>query len=277
MRPRCNRHPTGIHIFKVIRLRLEATRSEVKINGVRINIFRSETRGADAPFFELANKCICNVALAVIHAVGFNRTVIELDLALFDRDIDAAQVRAILIRPENRLCPRIADAVRLVEIVRSRTHIVVDVVEVRRAVGVVLHRPCVGNHVRLAAHDVSTCILPHDLDVLAVVGRLDICALIGLRRIRRFRIQRSVCVKVTRVIRRRRRAVHERRQERQCPPLIDAPLRPERTGVVDGVAPCSIVLRSITIYCIGYRVIFTSYFPCIFVCYKSVCDIRGRI
>ena len=279
MRPRCNRRPSGILVFKIIRLCLEMTRSEVKINGVCLNIFRSETRGVDAPFFELANKRIRNVALAVIHAVGFNRTVVKLYLTLFDRDIDTAQVWAILIRPENRLRPRIADAVRLVEVVRSRgAHIVIDMVEVRRAVGVVLHRPCVGNHVRLAAHDVSTrCILPHDLDVLAVVGRLDICALIGLRRIRRFRIQRSVCVKVTRVIRRRRRAVHERRQERQCPPLIDAPLRPGRTGVVDGVAPCSIVLRSITIYCIGYRVIFTSYFPCIFVCYKSVCDIRGRI
>ena len=111
-------------------------------------------------------------------------------------------------------------------------------VEVRRAVGVVLHRPCVGNHVRLAAHDVSTrSILPHNLDILAVVGRLDICALIGLRRIRRFRIQRPVCVKVTCIIRRRRRTIHERRQERQCPPLIDAPLRSGRTSVVD-TPPC---------------------------------------
>ena len=210
------------------------TRSEVKINGVCLNIFRSETRGVDAPFFELANKRIRNVALAVIHAVGFNRTIIELDLSLFDRDIDTAQVRAILIRPENRLRPRIADAVRLVEIVRSRAHIVVDMVEVRRAVGVVLHRSCVGNHIRLAAHDVSTrCILPNDLDVLAVVGRLDIRALIGLRRIRAIAVQCSVCVKVTRVVRRRRRTIHERRQEWQCPPLIDAPLRPGRTGVVD--------------------------------------------
>ena len=239
MRPRCYRHPTGIHVFKIIRLCLEITRSEVKINGVRINIFRSETRGAYISAREFVNERLRHVALAVIHAVGFNRTVIELDLALFDRDIDAAQVRAILIRPENRLCPRIADAVRLVEIVRSRgTHIVVDMVEVRRAVGVVLHRSCVGNHIRLAAHDVSTqCILPHDLDVLAVVGRLDIHALIGLRRICRFRIQRPVCVKVTCVVRRRRRTIHERRQERQCPPLIDAPLRPGRTGVVDA-PPC---------------------------------------
>ena len=214
------------------------TRSEVKINGVCLNIFRSETRGVDAPFFELANKRIRNVALAVIHAVGFNRTIIELDLSLFDRDIDTAQVRAILIRPENRLRPRIADAVRLVEIVRSRAHIVVDMVEVRRAVGVVLHRSCVGNHIRLAAHDVSTrCILPNDLDVLAVVGRLDIRALIGLRRIRAIVVQRSVCVKVTRVVRRRRRTINERRQEWQCPPLIDAPLRPGRTGVVDA-PPC---------------------------------------
>ena len=210
------------------------TRSEVKINGVCLNIFRSETRGVDAPFFELANKRIRNVALAVIHAVGFNRTVVKLYLALFDRDIDTAQVWAILIRPEDRLRPRVADAVRLVEIIRSRVHIVVDMVEVRRAIGVVLHRPCVGNHIRLAAHDgIARHILAHDLDILAVVGRLDICALIGLRRIRRFRIQRSVCVKVTRVIRRRRRTIHERRQERQCPPLIDAPLRPGRTGVVD--------------------------------------------
>ena len=241
MRPRCNRRPTGIHVFKIIRLCLEITRGEVKINGVRINIFRSETRGADISARECTNKRIRNVGLAVIHAVGVNRTVVKLYLALFDRDIDTAQVWAILIRPEDRLRPRVANAVRLVEIVRSRTHIVVDVVEVRLAVGVILHRPCIGNHIRLAAHDVSTrCILPHDLDILAVVGRLDIRALIGLRRIRRFRIQRSVCVKVTRVIRRRCRTIHERRQERQCPPFIDAPLRPGRTGVVDGVAPCSI-------------------------------------
>ena len=235
MRPRCNRRPSGILVFKIIRLCLEMTRSEVKINGVCLNIFRSETRGVDAPFFELANKRIRNVALAVIHAVGFNRTVIELDLALFDRDIDAAQVRAVLIRPENRLCPRIADAVRLVEIVRSRgAHIVVDMVEVRRAVGVVLHRSCVGNHIRLVAHDgIARRILAHDLDILAVVGRLDIRALIGLRRICRFRIQRPVCVKVTCIIRRRRRTIHERRQERQCPSLIDAPLRSGRTGIVD--------------------------------------------
>ena len=253
MRPRCNRRPSGILVFKIIRLCLEMTRSEVKINGVCLNIFRSETRGVDAPFFELANKRIRNVALAVIHAVGFNRTVVKLYLALFDRDIDTAQVRAVLIRPKNRLRPRVADAVRLVEIVRSRTHIVVDVVEVRLAVGVVLHRSCVGNHIRLAAHDVSTRCLPHDLDVLAVVGRLYICALIGLRRIRAIVVQRSVCVKVTCIIRRRCRTIHERRQERQCPPFIDAPLRPGCTGIVDGVAPCSIGIRGISVFLICRR------------------------
>ena len=112
-------------------------------------------------------------------------------------------------------------------------------VEVRRAVGVILHRPCVGNYIRLAAHDVSTRCLPHNLDILAVVGQTggDICAIVGLRRICRFRIQRSVCVEVAYVIRRRRRTIHERRQERKCPPLIDAPLRPGRTGVVDA-PPC---------------------------------------
>ena len=72
MRSRSNWRPTGIHIGKVVRPRLEIPRSEVKINGVRINIFRSEPRGVDAPFFELANKCICNVALAVIHAIRFD-------------------------------------------------------------------------------------------------------------------------------------------------------------------------------------------------------------
>ena len=242
MRPRCNRRPSGILVFKIIRLCLEATRSEVKINGVLMNVFRGETRGVDISARECTNKRIRNVTLAIIHTVGFNRTVVKLYLALFDRDIDAAQVRAVLIRPEDRLRPRIADAVRLVEIVRSRSaHIVVDMIEVRRAVGVVLHRSCVGNHIRLVAHDgIARRILAHDLDILAVVGRLDICALIGLRRICRFRIQRSVCVKVTRVIRRRRRTIHERRQERQCPPLIDAPLRSGRTGIVDGIAPCSI-------------------------------------
>ena len=112
-------------------------------------------------------------------------------------------------------------------------------IEVRRAVGVVLHRSCVGNHIRLAAHDVSTRCLPHNLDILAVVGQTggDICAIVGLRRIRAIAVQRPVCIKVTRVIRRRRRTIHERRQERQCPPLIDAPLRPGRTGVVDA-PPC---------------------------------------
>ena len=241
MRPCSNRHPTGILVCKVIHLCLEIACGVVKINGMRLNIFLSEARRLDTSVRDCMNKRIRNVALAVIHAVRFDCSVVEAHHALFDRDIDTAQVRAILIRPENRLRPRVADAVRLVEIVRSRTHIVVDVVEVRRAVGVVLHRPCVGNHVRLAAHDVSArSILPHDLDILAVVGRLDIRALIGFRRICRFRIQRSVCVKVTRVIRRRRRTIHERRQERQCPPLIDAPLRSGRTGIVDGIAPCSI-------------------------------------
>ena len=127
-------------------------------------------------------------------------------------------------------------------------------VEVRLAVGVILHRPCIGNHIRLAAHDVSTrCILPHDLDILAVVGRLDIRALIGLRRIRAIAVQCSVCVKVTRVVRGRRRTIHERRQEWQCPPLIDAPLRPGRTGVVDSIAPCSIGIRGISVFLICRR------------------------
>ena len=255
MRPRCNRRPTGIHVFKIIRLCLEITRGEVKINGVRINIFRSETRGADISARECTNKRIRNVALAVIHAVGVNRTVVKFYFTLFDRDIDTAQVRAVLIRPENRLCPRVADAVRLVEIIRSRgAHIVVDMVEVRRAVGVVLHRSCVGNHIRLVAHDgIARRILAHDLDILAVVGRLDIRALIGLRRICRFRIQRPVCVKVTCIIRRRRRTIHERRQERQCPSLIDAPLRSGRTGVVDSIAPCSIGIRGISVFLICRR------------------------
>ena len=190
---------------------------------------------------DLLDKGILDIQLPVILALsGEISGDRHVNLSLTDGHIDTAQVRAVLIRPENRLRPRIADAVFLVEIVRSRTHIVVDMIEVRRAVGVVLHRPGVGNHIRLAAHDVSTrSILPHDLDVLAVVGQTggDICAIVGLRRIRRFRIQRPVCVEVAYVIRRRRRAIHERRQERKCPPLIDAPLRPGRTGIVDA-PPC---------------------------------------
>ena len=102
---------------------------------------------------EFLDKGILDVQLPVVLALGAEIGDRHVNLSLTDGHIDAAQVGAVLIRPENRLRPRVADAVRLVEIVRSRTHIVVDVVEVRRAVGVILHRPCVGNHIRLAAHD----------------------------------------------------------------------------------------------------------------------------
>ena len=70
--------------------------------------------------------------LAVIHARDIKAAARQLHLARINCDVDAAQVRPILIRPEDRLRSRIADTVCLVEVLRRGIDIVVNLVKIDR-------------------------------------------------------------------------------------------------------------------------------------------------
>ena len=237
---------------------LKVSGSKVQLNGVLSLILCGKARGAECPACESVRKCLGHVTLSVIHTVGIDRAIIELHLTLLDGHIDPAQVRAVLIRPEDCLRPGIADTVRLIEVLRRLVLIIVHLIEVNIAI--------IGDLVRLIADARSGCI--HNLDILTVVGQIrDICAIVRLNWIGSTRIQSSVCFEIAIAVVRRHRPAHKRSQHWRRTALVDAPLRAGSTIVVDRTspariggnsglraAPCSIPKkadRAIRIYFIG--------------------------
>ena len=78
------------------------------------------------------DKGILDRPLAVIHARNIKVAARQLHLTRVNCDVDAAQVRPILIRPEDRLRSRIADTVCLVKVLRRGIDIVVNLVKIDR-------------------------------------------------------------------------------------------------------------------------------------------------
>ena len=225
---------------------------------MRIIILWGKARGAEGPVCEGIRKWLGHVALAVIRAAGIDRAIIEFHLTRLNGHIDPAQVRAVLIRPENCLRPRIADTVCLIEVLRRLVLIIVHLIEVNIAI--------IGDLVRLITDARSGCI--HNLDILTVVGQIrDVCTIVLLDCSGRGVRDRAICFEIAIAVVRRHRPAHKRSQHWHRTALVDAPLRAGSTIVVDRTspariggnsglraAPCSIPKkadRAIRIYFIG--------------------------
>ena len=68
----------------------------------------------DAAVLNGVHERIRHVLRTVIAARGDEVRAFHADLALLDCDVDVAQIRTVLIRPEDRLRPRVADVLLLV-------------------------------------------------------------------------------------------------------------------------------------------------------------------
>ena len=85
----------------------------IKSNGIIRDIVRHNPRLRAA--LERSLKRRLDVCLAVIYARQNAHIVgIKADFTLANGHIHTAQIRAVLIRPNDRLCPRVADAVRFI-------------------------------------------------------------------------------------------------------------------------------------------------------------------
>ena len=240
--------PCGSECRIVHHLCLEAARGEIKVDRTCRNILRRKARGTDASARQRGDKCIRDVALAVIHAVRVDRPVVEANLARLDRDIDPAQIRSLLIlRPEDRLRPLVADAVRRVQILPA--HIALYL----RGINISAER-----HIRYSADGIRR-VLVDNLQVVAVVLGADVRPAVRFNIAGRIQLAvrldripcrgrgRAVRLKVAVVVRRCRRAVHKRRQHGERTTLVDAPLRPGGTVVID--VPACIGGRGLCLSC----------------------------
>ena len=142
---------------------LESARGEIKADRTRCNILRGKTRGGDTSARECGDKCIRDVALAVIHAFRLDITAVEADIARRDCDIDPAQIRPLLIvRPKDRLRPLVADAVRRVQILPAHVALYL------RGINISAER-----HIRYSADGIRR-VLVDNLQVVAVVLGADV-------------------------------------------------------------------------------------------------------
>ena len=162
--------PCGSECRIVHHLCFEAARGEIKADRTRGNILRGKARGGDTSARQRGDKCIRDVALAVIHAVRVDRPVVEANLARLDRDIDPAQIRPLLIvRPKDRLRPNvrhrphhIADAVRRVQILPAHVALYL------RGINISAER-----HIRYSADGIRR-VLVDNLQVVAVILGADV-------------------------------------------------------------------------------------------------------
>ena len=155
--------PCGSECRIVHHLCLKAARGEIKADRTCCNILRGKARGGDASARECGDKCIRDVALAVIHAVRVDRPVVEANLARLDRDIDPAQIRPLLIvRPKDCLRPLVADAVRRVQILPAHVALYL------RGINISAER-----HIRYSADGIRR-VLVDNLQVVAVVLGADV-------------------------------------------------------------------------------------------------------
>ena len=175
------------------------------------------------------HECILYGFLPVVHPLDIEIAARQLYFALTDSDVDSAQIRTILIGPEDRLCPCVSDTVRPVEVF-GHSYVVVDFI--------LIDNPAVDNIRFIARRCIGRA---NDLDIMAVVGQSrDIRAMVRLDGGSRCICRRLIRFKVAVVVRCSRRPAHKRRQHRKCPPLIDTPLCAELTRVVDIISPCGI-------------------------------------
>ena len=171
------------------------------------------------------DECILYRFLPVIHACDVEISARQLHLARVDRNIDTTQIRTVLIRPEDRLCAYVADAVCLVKVLCAAGHIIVNLALVNIALV---------DNVGLPAH---RCVRRADnLDIFAVVLQSrNICAVVRLDGGGGGICGRMPCIviEIAIVVRRRRCPAHKGGQHRRGTPLVDAPLRPRCAVVVD--------------------------------------------
>ena len=218
----------------IVHIRVEIRR--IEMNGAGSNIIVCKTVGTYAAMCQCVHKRILHGFLPVIHALSV-QSAGHTNLALADRNVRPAQIRAVLIRPDDRLRPRIADAVRFIGI-RSGISIFVDFIRIN---GRLIFDVClITGHIRR--------IRINDTQILAVIGQpaCDIRAVIRFQGVCCIVNNSSILIIVLIIICRRRGPIHKRGQQRSGAPLIDAPRCPGITVVVD--APSGIGIRGMPLF-----------------------------